>query len=262
MTTKRKTAAARWLGWTLALCALAEGCGGHKSGKNDGPTTDDPSALTDEQTPASEPAGHFGASEAQDGDPGEPLVLDPALRSQDLPADYRGFYMVNDIIEQRLMVDDGQFFLGTYLDSYGRDFLYGLPELLGFDAGTGLHAEFRNGKANAVNIVLWHLAMSSVARDIALQCAGNLPAVTTFSLKPEFIAVLQPLCAWPAADARKTGPLVMLWQSVMSYDAPRSEFEAFKEFFQGPDWDAATGEEAVAAMMTAMLMNPRFLVRQ
>jgi hypothetical protein len=258
--------------WLAMACgALAAGCGNHhdgKGGSGDGDQAADPSALSqgDDQDQGDDRlgalAGNDGVGQPPAGDGAvEPLVLDPEQRSRDLAADYRGFYAVNDILEQRLMVENGGFFLGNYLDAPSRDYVFGLPELLGYDAGSGLHAEFRNGKGNAVNIVLWHLTTSSVARDVARQC-GEQPVQSSYSLKPEFIEVLRPLCAWPAAEARKTAPLVLLWQTVMSYDAPRTEFEAFKEFFQGPDWDGADGEQAVAAMMTAMLMNPHFLVRQ
>src|SRR5690349_13855022 len=103
-----------------------------------------------------EPSDNGGNADGDDGSKGGSItggekVAANVAGGNDAVANFRGFYAINDIVEQRLMKRDGSFFLGHYLDDYYEQDLFGLPQLLGYEVGTGTIAEFRNGKANAIN---------------------------------------------------------------------------------------------------------------
>jgi hypothetical protein len=262
-TAGRAPATGTILGLGLGICLVACGSKHRDHGGTSAPAVPDAALVDDGGASGDGDAAANGPAVGGGGLGGIPGPVAAETAVNDAVADFRGFLVVDGILTQRLMADGGRFFLGTYLDSYRFDDLYGLPQLLGYDVGGGVRAGFRNGKANAINMVLWHLTLTSLAADVARHCRGDAPVGTaSVALKPRFLETLQPLCAWPAAGARSTAALVQLWQGVLSYDAPRAEFEAFKDFFQGPTYAQADGEDAVAAMMTAMLLNPHFLVRK
>jgi hypothetical protein len=246
-----------------ALLALTAGCGrDHKSAN--GPA------------PAAPPTGD--AVPNPDAPPAQPA---PLAAATDQPvnegaANFRGFFATQDVIKERLIdpVKGEHFYLGRYLDSYPDDFPFepGLPALLGVYSGDGVRSEFRNGQANALNMVLWNLTFQSLARDAAAAACPSTPGTPSpsesdsfaFSFSDGFLDVLAPLCGGDQApDAAALGAV---WDAVMASDAPQEERDAFLADF-GPGGDAfgvlaAKGQTAVTGTMTAILMNPHFLIRQ
>lgn len=186
-------------------------------------------------------------------------------------ADFRGFVAIDTIVQDRLLDRErsNKFFLGRYLDSYNSDRIFGLPELLGINTGDGIRSGFRNGKANALNLVLWHLTFQGLAKDAASSACSDLarppsgPYQATFT--DQFIEILKPLCGsnGRAANAAELGAL---WDAVMDYDAPQEERDAFLVDFDTGGEAAVVvekrGADAVIGALSAILMNPHFLIRK
>lgn len=179
-------------------------------------------------------------------------------------ANFRGAIAIDRILRDRLMAEDSSFSLGPYLSSFIGSRVSGIAKLLGYHAGEGTNAEFRNGKPNAVNMVLWHMALSDLARDIARQCApgqnGGTPP-TQIELRPALKKALAALCHWPAPRAQNAEAVGRLWNVVMADDAPNGEFEAFRSYALGETLRHAPAPKAVAHLITGMLLNPHFLIR-
>lgn len=170
--------------------------------------------------------------------------------------EFRGAAEVEQILTARLFKPSVRFFSLT--PQLGGD---GLRDLLGVYVGEGLVAEFRNGKPNPVNMLLWQLSLANLARDIARDCGTTVP-VRMFTLTDELTDVLKNLCQWPSPDAKDAQTIARLWTIVMRWDAPIDEIVAFTELFQGPDYAAVSAQETVAGMLTAIMYNPHFLLRK
>lgn len=183
--------------------------------------------------------------------------------------EYRGYVAINQIIRTRFFESkdlSNSFFLGRYVGSYS-DTFEGLPILLGGFSGEGLHNDFRNGTPNGMNILLWQIVLSKFADDVAASCGtDNNPVYLgysySFKYNSQLAARLKPLCTWPSATAKEEDNLLQLWLSVMSFDAPKEEYEAWRDFFLASTSPFANGsnKDVLKAMLRAMLLNPYFLL--
>jgi len=188
-------------------------------------------------------------------------------------ANYRGYLAINALVMDRMIVEQPWFNIGYYLNGFsfssGDDTVEGLPALLGHYEGNGLDSGFRNGKPNAINVVLYHLLMSSLAVDLASRCATGSPTPPPapdrpgpmITLRPEFRAAIAPVCAWPETTAMSDEALLGLWLAVMKFDAPSTEFAAWKEFVRS-EYSSRTAAESLPDMLLAILMNPHFLIQK
>lgn len=179
--------------------------------------------------------------------------------------EYKGLEEIDATLRTRLMADpNGSFTLANYLKSNGASDA-GLSALLGQWTGNGLEVEFRSGKPNAVNFVLWHIAITGLAQDLAGQCPGeaeNPEGAATLALSDAFKAVLEPMCHWPLTSAKADEALEALWLATMAFDAPKTELDAFKAFAKDDVFAKAPAREATAAFLTAIMLNPHFLLRK
>lgn len=131
-----------------------------------------------------------------------------------------------------------------------------LGELLGTWAGFGSEHSFKNGVPNSLNMVIWHATLSRFAGALGDSCAAP-----RLALNPRFLGTLRKLCAWPAATAKDESVLLEFWLSVMGYNAPESEFAAWRDFFR-LSYGHRPAAETVAAMTLAITMNPYFLLHK
>jgi hypothetical protein len=140
--------------------------------------------------------------------------------------------------------------LDWYLPAHGLDYLLGTWSTFGSEHG------FQNGTPNALSMVIWHVTLSGFARSMGASCQGlQMP------LHPRFVAELRKLCAWPAAEAKADSVMMAFWLSLMGYDAPRTEYIAWRNFFLTSSYKDRPASEAVSAMTLAILMNPHFLLQ-
>jgi len=131
-----------------------------------------------------------------------------------------------------------------------------LEALLGSWAGFGSEHNFRNGVPNALNMMIWHATLSRFAAAVGESCARP-----RLAFHPRFLATLKKLCAWPAAEAKSEAALEEFWLAVMGYNAPESEYRAWREFFLAA-YAGKPASETVAAMTLAITMNPHFLLHK
>lgn len=164
--------------------------------------------------------------------------------------EYRGFVAAQNIIAERLMA--GPFMFYDYVGSQ-----YGLLNLMGYYDPNGENA-FRNGEPNAINTLIWQMALDAFAKDMAGHCEGR----SRLLLQPLFQSTLATICRWPAPEAQSEPAMRMLWLSVMSYDAPEEEYLAWRDFFLRSSFASRPASEAVPALLFSILYNPHFLLRK
>lgn len=130
----------------------------------------------------------------------------------------------------------------------------GLAPLLGTWNNFGGEHVFRNGDPNPVNMLIWHGTFSAFAKALAGGCSRP-----PFDLNERFARSLAKACAWPRAEAKEQGAMLELWLALMGYNAPESEFAAWRAFLLARYGDRPAGE-ALEAMGFTILMNPYFLL--
>jgi hypothetical protein len=133
----------------------------------------------------------------------------------------------------------------------------GLNELLGTWDRFGDEHSFTNGTPNAVNMVIWRVALSGFARSVADSCE-----TPRLSFQARFLATLRRLCTWPNAEAKAESVMLDFWFGVMGYNAPESEYRAWREFFLTSSYRDRPAHETIDAMTLAITMNPYFLLHR
>ena len=177
-------------------------------------------------------------------------------------AQFKGYTEANRLIKERIADSTNGFELGKYLgEPVAEPSATGLLALLGTYIGSGTDAEFRNGDPNAMNLILWYIALSGFATDVASHCATT-PNPGAPNLLATFETALKPVCAWPADSAKTDAVPQALWLALMEFDAPETEYQAWKQYFvSDPVLSQATAPKALSAMILAALYNPYFLLR-
>ncbi|HEY7610714.1 MAG TPA: hypothetical protein VIF14_15910 [Alphaproteobacteria bacterium] len=128
--------------------------------------------------------------------------------------------------------------------------------LLGTWNGFGDEHSFKNGAPNSVNMMIWRVALSGFAKSVAASCKSP-----QLEFGAPFLATLRELCAWPAAAAKSEDVLQAYWFAVMGYNAPESEYRAWRDFFLGASYRDRPAAETIDAMTFAITMNPYFLLQ-
>jgi hypothetical protein len=164
----------------------------------------------------------------------------------------RGYAETNRIVNERLFDAPDTVELASYFEEPATDVASALQpqlrELLGGFDGDGLRTGIKNAEPNAVNMLLWYLAVDGLANDLAGACDGG-------GLKSTADAALTKLCADPAPEDYQA-----LWRQVMASDAPASEERDWQQFAQ--TIDAPEPRAKVQQMLVAMMFNPYFLLKQ
>lgn len=181
------------------------------------------------------------------------LLLALALPVQ--AQDFRGYSTVNQILQERLIRPGADFELGQFV---GQNYEAGpnLLDLLGtYKTGGWGGSGFHNGDPNSLNMLLWHLLLSGLARDMGRICSDD----QSVPYNDEILALVKRLCEWPAASAREDSLNAAFWTQTMGYDAPVDEYAEWRSFLDGLD---ASGAEAVEVIALTVLNNPYFLLRR
>lgn len=145
---------------------------------------------------------------------------------------------------------------GTALDLYQFVPADDLDDLLGTWNRFGDEHAFQNGSPNSVSMVIWRVALSGFAKSVAASCA-----TPRLDFHRQFLATLRTLCRWPAAEAKVDTVLLNFWLSVMGYNAPESEYAAWRDFFLTTHAQRPA-VETIDAMTLAIAMNPYFLLHR
>lgn len=181
--------------------------------------------------------------------------------------EYKGYVAINRIIQTRFLepgATSSSFAIGHYLGEYSSE-IGGLSALLGGFSGEASSNDFRNGRPNSLNILLWQIALSNLAKDVAFSCRGSGAPQSLggrYPYNPPFAARLKPLCSWPSPEVKQEATLLNLWQAVMGFDAPKEEYDAWRDYFLNPTspFANASRDESIKAMFRSMLLSPYFLL--
>jgi hypothetical protein len=165
-------------------------------------------------------------------------------------AQFKGWAAVSRELSTRLAAPGASLDLQKFLPADDLD------ELLGTWNRFGDEHTLQNGSPNSVSMVIWRVALSGFAKSVAGSCGQ---ARLTFHER--FLTTLRKLCRWPAAEAKSDAVLQEFWFSVMGYNAPQSEFAAWREFFL-TSHASRSAAETIDAMTLAITMNPYFLLHR
>ena len=163
---------------------------------------------------------------------------------------FKGWAAISKELSTRIAPKDQPLDLDEFLPSESMD------DLLGTWTTFGTEHHFRNGVPNALNMTIWHVALSGFAKAVGQSCT-----TPRLAFHPRFIATLHKLCAWPAAESRDERVLLEFWTSVMGYNASEDEYVAWRDFFLR-EYATQPAAEAIAAMTFAITMNPSFLLHK
>jgi hypothetical protein len=177
------------------------------------------------------------------------LLLVPASAMAQ-SAQFKGWAAVSRELSTRLARQGQSLDLDEFLPSRSMD------ELLGTWTTFGTEHRFRNGVPNALNMMIWHVALSGFAKAVGQSCT-----TTRLPFNRRFVAILRKLCVWPAPAAREEGVLLAFWTSVMGYNASEEEYAAWRDFFLAEYADQPAAD-TIAAMTFAITMNPSFLLHR
>lgn len=180
---------------------------------------------------------------------------------------YKGLIAINQILQLRLLTPDAaapQFSITRYFGQPSGE-PTGLAILLGAYGGEDAHRTFQNGTPSPMSMLLWQMILTSLAEDIARSCdqeGGPRSLGDIFPYNQNFITHLKPLCSWPSPAAKNDSHLLGLWLALMGYDAPREEYESWKEFFLSPEspFSSSSRTEAILAMARTIFLSPFFLL--
>jgi hypothetical protein len=163
---------------------------------------------------------------------------------------FKGWAAISKELSTRIAPPDEPLDLDEFLPSESMD------DLLGTWSTFGSEHRFRNGVPNALNMTIWHVALSGFAKAVGQSC--TTPHLV---FHPRFIATLHKLCAWPVAESRHESVLFEFWTGVMGYNASEEEYVAWRDFFLS-EYAKQPAAETIAAMTFAITMNPSFLLHR
>lgn len=163
---------------------------------------------------------------------------------------FKGWAAISNELSTRIAPKDQPFDLDEFLPSESMD------DLLGTWTTFGTEHRFRNGVPNALNMTIWHVALSGFAKAVGQSCT-----TPRLAFHPRFIAILHKLCAWPTAESRNESVLLGFWTSVMGYNASEDEYVAWRDFFLR-EYAKQPAADTIAAMTFAITMNPSFLLHR
>jgi len=180
------------------------------------------------------------------------LVLSTASTTQSdaQNAQFKGWAAISRELSTRLAAPGAPFDLHKFVPADDLD------ELLGTWNRFGDEHTLQNGSPNSVSMVIWRVALSGFAKSVAGSCGQ--PRLT---FHDRFLTTLRKLCRWPAAEAKSDAVLQEFWFSVMGYNAPQSEYTAWREFFLA-SYASRPAAETIDAMTLAITMNPYFLLHR
>ncbi len=173
-----------------------------------------------------------------------------ATRSEAQHAQFKGWAAVSKELSTRLAAPGTTLNLQQFVPADDLD------DLLGTWYRFGDEHTFQNGSPNSVNMVIWRVTLSGFAKSVAGSCGRP-----RLSFHERFLTTLRALCRWPAAEAKKDSVLMGFWFSVMGYNAPETEYAAWREFFL-TTYANRSAAETIDAMTLAITMNPYFLLHR
>ena len=172
----------------------------------------------------------------------------------------RPFQLVNQTLKTRMIDSKEDFDISRYLESDDgvlSIFEKSLKKLLGAYDGDGLTSEVVGADSNAMNMMLWRLALMSFATDIAAQCNGSPAIVHVY--KKSFERKVKDICAKPERFNRRA--FKALWVIIMGYDAANEVRDKWLAFVARAYKNRKMSVEKILGdAVFAALYSPHFLI--
>ena len=174
-----------------------------------------------------------------------------------LSSQFWGYDAINAILKERLFIENTKFSFENFVGSAE------LGKLLGYHAGDGIDDGFRNGDPNPTNMALWNLGFSSLASWFGQVCDERQPEDEIFKeIQTDVVSAMKAFCAWPAEGSRNNENLARLWEIVVGYDSPESEFVAWRDFLMSDEYSQESGKVVLEEALKMAWLNPYFLLRR
>jgi hypothetical protein len=183
----------------------------------------------------------------------------------------RGTAFINKQIQNRVFDKNQVSTFNFKIQTLAGSQLQTLAHLLGEYVESGTHHEFKGGEPNPFGMLLWHQVIDSFADGLGSYCLNNddtrvvsfAKTGASFTLHQKFSDKLLATCAWGDNLELQQAAAKDLWNGFIGYGA-KEERDAFVGFFAATDsaFAMASAEERVSAMITAMMLNPHFLLEK
>ena len=178
------------------------------------------------------------------------LGTDFAVAAGDAPQ-LKGMAMISMELSARIATREEPFELDQFMPADGLD------ELAGTWSNFGTEHRFTNGTPNPVNMVILYASLSGFAAAMGKSCTDP-----QMDFNDSFADTLERICGWPRKAAKSEAAMMQFWLALMGYEAPKEEYQAWRDFFTTSSYRDKPAAEAIAAMTLAITMNPYFLVQK
>ncbi|MBP9706410.1 MAG: hypothetical protein KBD78_02135 [Oligoflexales bacterium] len=192
-----------------------------------------------------------------------------AVKSEAKPiGQFKGYTAIENHLNLAIMPADIEMYRKIRLEVYLGDSLM-LP-LLGSYSDDGSNSEYRNGAPTPVNTLLWQNALSKLAENLAQSCEADkiyAPGDSIYlsrDYNKNFASILAEICMWPLPNAKNEDALLNLWLIIMGFEAPESEYKAWRDFYldKNSPFANADAQTTSTSMFKTMFLNPYFLLEQ
>ena len=168
---------------------------------------------------------------------------------------FKGLTTVEAILKGRLFKDPNYFTMAGILDQ--SNMAGGLSDLLGAYNAANPKSKLENASPNAVNVLLWKILMTEVAKSLA-----TFSCFSDTQLEMHFAEAAKHFCTEDIAASERSILLQRLWLAIMRYDAPRAEMDQWIDEIQKDDSiiNNADRHFRLKNLYLSILMNPYFLL--
>ena len=174
----------------------------------------------------------------------------------------KGAKVIETIVKGRMLSADGgkDFLLTQFIGDPNEK---GLASILGGYTGSLSDSSLVSVTPNTVNVILWHLTMRRLAEHFAtLVDAAITTPISPSPLNDQYMAAAKPFLAPLPASAIERRPLLKnLWLSVMRFDAPQTEMNAWIEAVAAESaFVQLSPKDALAILLETIFEDPYFLL--
>ena len=171
---------------------------------------------------------------------------------------FKGYSAINRICYERVLNQHEFFELGGYIGETFSPFSTNLLSLLGYLPTGQNDGERVNATPNPVNTLLYHTLFDRVTTHMTAFCSMADDPHKSRNYQESFLPYLRELCAAPLDQPLSDSLLFSLWTSIIGFEAPQSEFLAWKQYLA--DLDFAHAEDRTYKAIYPVFMNPYFLI--
>ena len=190
----------------------------------------------------------------------------PGRENQSIAKYLNTYEDVLNTLKSRIFITEAEINLAKYVEKqYAPDdvlsvYKPSLLDLLPAYSGDGLGFGLKNATPNAVNMLLWHIILDGIARDLSRVCVSASPKPPIFGAEYFQESLLNLINHFCDESPLRRDQLSSLWQQIVSYDADDSERQRWLNFATGPELNMER-RKVVYEILFSALYNPYLLLR-